>query len=79
MIFRINWPLDSQVVADLTLNRLTTLSSLIFGQVMLQHLVRQVSVVPASNDMVHVTSLETDHNTPAEHTGPFEKEQLIPI
>lgn len=79
MIFRINWPLESNVVPALTLNRLTTFTSMMFGQMMLQGHTGHVTMMPTSPNMIHVTSLETDHNTAAEHVGSFAKEQVIPI
>lgn len=80
LLYRVNWPVESAAVPGLSLNRLTTLSTIAFGQMMLHGNAGQMTMLPTAPDsFVYATSLEIDHNTPAERGGSFENDQLIPI
>ena len=77
LLFRINWPVSSQKMQGLSLNRITTWSVL---QVQLQLMVTTgeqtfVKDTPATQ----VIRLEIDHNTDAERTEPFDRPMLVPI
>lgn len=79
LIYRINWPVDSKVEQNVTLNRLTSWSVV---QALLRHIqldssgaFSRVEDFPES----YLVRLEIDINTPAERLAFFDPDKLIPI
>lgn len=77
LVFRINWPANSTVDNELSINRITTWA--------VQQLQIQI-VVPDGNspgtfidDLSYVLRLEIDHNTDQKHAAPFDAGRLLPI
>jgi hypothetical protein len=77
LVFRINWPVSSQKMQGLSLNRITVWSVL---QVQLQLMVQtgQATVINET-PATQVIRLEFDHNTDADRAEPFDRPILVPI
>jgi hypothetical protein len=75
--FRINWPINSRAVNNLTLNRITSWSVL---QIQLRLMI-QTGAKTAVNETpgIQVIRMEFDHNTDADRTVPFDRRMLAPI
>jgi hypothetical protein len=77
VLFRINWPRNSQVDNTLTLNRLTTWQVQQIQE--LQLIVGSDAPTSVINPVAYVTRLELDHNTAPAHVAPFDEARLVPI
>jgi hypothetical protein len=77
VLFRINWPRNSQVDNTLTLNRLTTWQVQQVQQ--LQVVMGDGNASASFNPLSFVTRLEMDHNTDQAHIAPFDETHLVPI
>jgi hypothetical protein len=77
-LFRCNWPLQSRVQNSLSINRLTTWTSVQFVRKLVS-----VTGSPTSTNqptqVLHAARLEMDHNTDPAHVDAFEKSLLVPI
>jgi hypothetical protein len=76
--FRVNWPIQSEVIRGLRLNRITNWNALQINLLLLQ-LSGQSSTTSASPAERFAIRLEMDHNTDEENKMTFEAEKLVPI
>jgi hypothetical protein len=77
LVFRINWPVNSRTLKDLTLNRITSWAVL---QIQLQLMVQTgTKTVVSETPATHVIRMEFDENTDAERSEPFDPTTLVPI
>lgn len=77
LIFRVNWPVQSKVIAGLMINRITNWSALRASKARLQMTGESFNVT--SGPEVNAVRLEFDHNTDQANTKPFDGSQLAPI
>jgi hypothetical protein len=78
LLYRINWPVKSKVVVGLTINRLTTWSSMKFLRKLLSVSGTEFSAT-ADVGQLDAVRLEVDHNTDDARQAPFDAAQLVPI
>ena len=76
LIFRVNYPTTSKVVAGLPLNRITNWSALQFVARTIQ--LSNLEVNPPLSE-AHAIRLEIDHNTDAARSEPFTTQQTIDL
>jgi hypothetical protein len=75
--FRVNWPINSGAVENLTLNRITSWSVL---QIQLQLMTQTgAKTVVSDTPVTSVIRFEFDHNTDADRNLPFDRKALAPI
>lgn len=76
LVFRVNWPLQSQAAPGVTINRLTTWSALQFS---ISQFALEAGGTGAVSPIAHpmfAVRLELDHNTDANRREPFTAEQV---
>jgi hypothetical protein len=76
LLFRINWPTESEAIEGLLINRITHWSALQFFLKTIQ--IGDTVTLDAAPEL-HAVRLEIDHNTDLARTDPFDRTQIVPI
>jgi hypothetical protein len=78
LLFRVNWPLASQTVPGVSINRITNWSAvqIIFN---IFQVAPARTIISPSADILNAVRLEIDHSTDVDRSQPFDAHQLVAI
>ncbi len=76
LLYRVNWPIQSNIIRDLTINRITSWSAI---RIVYANFQPSAPVPATTIPQLDGVRLEIDNSTDVNRTQPFPKNQLVPI